>query len=501
MLGELRSCNGLSRDSAGGSDAASNQVLRRKEGVLVNGNLVNKQANGEARKLSAAERLGVAIRRPASITEIPTAPPSEVLASSSSSTASNSSSPVPPAVSMAMSSGSTTPTPSPARRPNNITGSPRRAVTNGRPLSAAELVALGVGDMHNGPRSVVEALIGRSQASSPRPTITIKPQPLRRSSLIEDAQKCAKAAAAAVAAAANDYFWMDDPLNVARTTTADHVEHARRRNNSLEHVRRRSSPASRPPQPQPQPRPASVAATPEGWSPTPPAHGHSFSLYTPPAPLPTASTSYVRYTSPGGLPRRAPKNLSSSTSVPAQLSAGAAVPLPQAAPRRPPTFQAPPPPAPPSPRRPAGSAALPSSVSSPSLRSATSPRSRPHSFPSSDVLGQVLDQFLDHVSQLDHQDHQDYDSGYRSLPSDHLTSPAVLRALYLSGMRPSPTFHGLTALSAALGGPYAAPRPRPASIAHLLTPVRPLPPHKLNLFYDILDQQERFAEVCVCVCL
>ncbi|KAK3917226.1 DNA topoisomerase 2-alpha [Frankliniella fusca] len=435
MLGEVRAdapCNGLRREAV----------------APVNGDVHRKPApvNGEARKLSAAERLGVAPRRPehqAAATASPSAsgPAADAAAScsSSSSTASNSStpSPVPAAKSSnnnkTTSSGSPTPTPSPcpARRPNSITGSLRRA---GRPISAAELVALGDAAVqqlvhHGGTRGVVEALMasGRGRAETQRPTVTIKPQPLRRSSLIEDAQRCAAAAAAAASAAATaaagtDYLWMDDPLNVARTTTADHVEHgARRRGSSLwgdsahwfrrsflvaliglghkeqergnyktvfgiallEHVRRRARPeaASSPS------RPASVASIfPDGWTSTSPSPSpHSFALYTPPAaPLAAPSAGYARYSSPGGLPpnRRSlapgpvPRTLTSSTSVPAQLSSSAAVPPSQAAPRRPPTFQAPPPPAPPSPRRPASSdTGLTSSVSSPSLlRAAPAPR-------------------------------------------------------------------------------------------------------------------------------
>ncbi|KAK3925762.1 Chromobox protein-like protein 6 [Frankliniella fusca] len=535
MLGEVRAdapCNGLRREAV----------------APVNGDVHRKPApvNGEARKLSAAERLGVAPRRPehqAAATASPSAsgPAADAAAScsSSSSTASNSStpSPVPAAKSNnnnnnnnnTASSGSPTPTPSPcpARRPNSITGSPRRAIANGRPISAAELAALGDAAVqqlvhHGGPRGVVEALMasGRGRAETQRPTVTIKPQPLRRSSLIEDAQRCAAAAAAAASAAATaaagtDYLWMDDPLNVARTTTADHVEHAaRRRGSSLEHVRRRARPeaASSPG------RPASVASiSPDGWTSTSPSPSpHSFALYTPPAaPLAAPAAGYARYSSPGGLPpsRRSlapgpvPRTLTSSTSVPAQLSSSAAVPPPQAAPRRPPTFQAPPPPAPPSPRRPASSdTGLTSSVSSPSLlRAAPGPRARPHSFPSAPEG--AVDLLLEPGPGgarlgLGRELGAPPDSGYRSLPSDHLSalsacsSANVLRALYLCGMRPSPTFHGMSSLSAAA---QHAARPRPASIAHLLTPMRPppsLPPHKLALFYDILDAQERFTQVC-----
>ncbi|KAE8750409.1 hypothetical protein FOCC_FOCC002968, partial [Frankliniella occidentalis] len=548
MLGEVRDvrdvpCNGLG--------------ARREAAAPVNGDGPRKVVvNGEARKLSAAERLGVAPRRPEAPATAPppTAPPpatdGAASTSSSSSTASNSStpSPVPPGKSNSnsnntASSGSPTPTPSPcpARRPNNITGSPRRTLANGRPISAAEIAALGDAAVqqlvhHGGPRGVVEALIatGRGRTEPQRPTVTIKPQPLRRSSLIEDAQRCAKAAAAAAAAAAsNDYLWMDDPLNVARTTTADHVEHAaRRRNSSLEHVRRRAGPAAASPS-----RPASVASiTPESWTPgtcsSPSPSPHSFALYTPPAaPLAAPAPVYARYSSPGGLPltgppisRRplgpgpppgpalgptlgptlgpVPRTLPTSTSVPTKLSSAAAVPPPQAAPRRPPTFQAPPPPAPPSPRRPISSS-LTASVSSPSLlRGAASPRSRPHSFPAApDGIADFLEPGgLGGLAFLGGGHAGGPDSGYRSLPSDHLSALAnassanVLRALYLCGMRPSPTFHGLSSLAASA---QQAARPRPASIAHLLTPMRPppsLPPHKLALFYDILDAQERFTQ-------
>jgi len=223
----------------------------------------------------------------------------------------------------------------PARRPNSITGSPRRTALN---------------NANRGER------------------VTIQPQPLRRSSLIDDTF---------------------------------------RRSSS----RRGSSSVS------PR-RPTSVAGSPDTW------------------------TAPRRQTSPST--RYQPNNvaMANSVSVPTQLSSYS---VPQPAPRRPaPTFQAPPPPAPASPRR------IPASTSSPSLR----PQRRPVSFPS--VPTPSLD-------------------AYRSLPStasDYqvcLSNASSSRRMSVpsGGIKQSATFHGLSNV----------------------------PGHRLALFFDILDTQERFAKV------
>ncbi|KPJ15475.1 Dystrophin, isoform D, partial [Papilio machaon] len=94
-------------------------------------------------------------------------------------------------------------------------------------------------------------------------------------------------------------------------------------------------------------------------------------------------------------------------------------------------------------------------------------------------------------------------NGYGAVP------PSTSRRLSLPGCgphnppKPSATFHGLSGLVGAHAGPGGPPAPStPAAVReavrHLLQQPRngfPIMDHKLSLFIDILDAQEKFSQV------